>query len=405
MFKKLKRKMLTLNLATLTILLLVVLSILYITNSRNIQRNIDMELTRITSQEGFPGPLGGPPVEDDFNLIERNVSFIIITDLEGNITDSFSNFDADPSIYNEASTYVDSSHGSFDLDDSHWSYKQVIYNNYIMYGFLDTSSEHAYLTTMIYSYIAVFIASFLAVYAISSFITKRSIAGIKEAFIKQKQFIANASHEIKTPLAIISTNADILIEKDKSNKWLNNIKYETERMNKLTKDLLYLTKMSEEIPDEIIKSRSNLSELVESTTLTFEALAYAKEITVDYDITPEIFADIDENQFSQVFHILIDNAIKYTPTAGKIYIKLDCIHNNIIYSITNSGDGIRKEDIDNIFDRFYMGDKSRSANEKSFGLGLSIAKTIVENHQGKIYCESEENGNTTFFIKIKNKYI
>lgn len=405
MFKRLKRKMLALNLIILTVLLLAILSILYITNSHNIQGSIELELTRITSEDNFRGPLAVPPVEGDFSLTERNVSFVIITDLDGNITDTFSNFGADSSLYNEASMLVDSNHGSFELDDSHWSYKQAIYNNYIMYGFLDTSSENTYLTTMLYSYIAVFVASFLAVYAISSFITKRSINGIKEAFVKQKQFIANASHEIKTPLAIISTNADILIENDKSNKWLNNIRYETERMSKLTKDLLYLTKMSEEIPGEIVKSRVNLSELVESTTLTFEALAYGKDIKVDYDITSDIFADIDGNQFGQVFHILIDNAIKYTPKSGNIYIKLELIHNTIIYSIKNSGDGINSEDIDNIFDRFYMGDKSRSANEKSYGLGLSIAKTIIDNHQGKIYCESEVDGDTTFFIKIKNKYL
>ena len=405
MFKKLKRKMLTLNLTILTVLLILVLTSLYITNYRNIQQNIEFELNKITSNENFRGPDLPPVIQGEDILTDRSVSFVIITDLDGIITESFSSFGAEESLFTEALLAVDSDRGTFELEESHWAYRVVTYDNFVAYGFLDTTSEQVYLSTMLYSFIGVFIISFLAVYFISSYITKRSVDGIKEAFVKQKQFIANASHELKTPLAIISTNADILIEGDKKNKWLNNIKYETERMNKLTKDLLYLTKMSEQIPDEIIKSRVNLSELTESTILTFEALAYGKNIKVEYDITPEIFAEIDQNQFSQVLHVLLDNAIQYSPESGKIYIKLENIHNNILYSIENSGEGINQNDLDNIFDRFYMGDKSRSENEKSYGLGLSIAKTIVDNHQGKIYCESIKGEKTTFYIKLKNKYL
>jgi two-component sensor histidine kinase len=405
MFKKLKRKMLTLNLTILTVLLILVLTALYITNYRNVQQNIEFELNKITANESFRGPELPPVIQGEDILADRSVSFVIITDLNGTITDSFSSFEAEDSLFTEALLSVDGDRGTFDLEESHWAYRVVTYNSFVAYGFLDTTSEQVYLSTMLYSFIGVFVISFLAVYFISSYITKRSVDGIREAFVKQKQFIANASHELKTPLAIISTNADILIESDKKNKWLNNIKYETERMNKLTKDLLYLTKMSEQIPDEIIKSRVNLSELTESTILTFEALAYGKNINVEYHITPKIFAEIDPNQFSQVLHTLLDNAIKYAPKSGKVYIKLENVHNNIVYSIENSGEGINQSDLNNIFDRFYMGDKSRSENEKSYGLGLSIAKTIIDNHQGKIYCESIKDEKTTFYIKLKNKYL
>jgi signal transduction histidine kinase len=405
MFKQLKRKMLFLNLSILTILLLVVLGTLYLTNYQNIQKNIEFELNKITSNENLGQPILPPAIQGDDILSDRSISFIVITNLDGDILNTFSSFGADDSLYTEALDIIEGQRGRIELDDSNWTYKVVINNNIVSYGFLDTTDEQNYLSTMLYSYIAVFVVSFAAVYVISSYFTKRSISGIKEAFIKQKQFIANASHELKTPLAIISTNADILIENDKDNRWLGNIKYETERMNKLTKDLLYLTKMSEQIPDEIVKSRINLSELAESTVLTFEALAYGKSIDIKYDIAPEIYAEIDENQFSQLFHVLLDNAIKYSPESGKINIKLEISHNSIVYSIENTGEGISQTDLDNIFDRFYMGDKSRSANEKSYGLGLSIAKTIIDNHQGKIYCESTQDKLTTFYIKLKNKYM
>lgn len=406
MFKKLKRKLLTLNLSILTILLLIVFSTLYITNYQNIQRTIEFELNMITENDtiiggSLPHDIPNPNLEGN-----RNISFVIVTDLSGTVTEQQSNFGADDDIFSEALILVDDTlRGTIELDGSYWSYRVVTYGDFVTYGFLDTTSEQAYLSTMLYSFIGVFLISVVALFVISNYFTNRSVQGIKEAFLKQKQFIADASHELKTPLAIISTNTDILMETDKENKWLHNIRYEADRMNKLTKDLLYLTKMSEQVPDEIIKSRINLSELTESTILTFEALAYTKNIDIKYDLAPEVFADVDENQFSQVLHILLDNAVKYTPEAGKIDVKLEYLHNYIVYSVRNTGEGISSEDIKNIFDRFYMGDKSRSANEKSYGLGLSIAKTILDNHQAKFSCESTVGESTTFYIKFKNKYL
>lgn len=401
MFKKLKLKMLVLNLSILTVLLLAVLSTMYLTSYNDIQKNINEELNRMLVIE--PNDFSYPINMDEPYLPNRNVSFMITLSGDDEVIETDSNFTADDDFFTEALSLIDSDEGAFELDGSYWNYKSREINSNTIYVFVDTTSEHNYLTNMLTNFILIFIVSFVLVYLISNFITKRSIDKIKEAFEKQKEFVANASHELKTPLAIISTNADILIDKDKDNKWLGNIRYETDRMNKLTKDLLYLTKMNEQIPEEIMKTRTNLSELLESSILTFEALAYGKNISLTYDIEPEIFLELDPNQINQVFHILLDNAIKYTPENGTVVLKLDTYHNFVNFSIENSGEGINKEDLPNIFERFYMGDKSRSLNEKSYGLGLSIAKTIIDNHQGKIYCESIESEKTTFYIKFKNK--
>ena len=332
MFKQLKRKMLVLNLSILTVLLIAVFSTLYLTSYNQVQRTIDFDLGKIMNNynDTFPQTNPEPPDGDTPFLPERSVSFVIVTDQDGIIINYWYSFETSDDILLDSLEEANRTNGTFQLDGSFWAYKVEVRNDIIVYGFLDITSEHSYLTNMIWSFIAVFAGAFILVYLISNYFSNRSIERIKDTFEKQKQFIANASHEIKTPLAIIATNTDILLESDSSNKWLNYIKYETERMSKLTKDLLYLTKMNEQLPEEIFLSRTNLSELVESSILSFEALAYDKKINVNYEIQPEIFVDLDHNQFNQVFHILMDNAIKYTDQEGSINITLALIHNHIL---------------------------------------------------------------------------
>ncbi len=406
MFKQLRKKMLILNLSILSVLIFAVFATLYLTTYNNVQREIARDINTIIERSDnlFPpvNPLPNPSI--DGLLDNRIVSFVIITDLDGNITDSIAQFEVDDDFLNTALDSVVKINGEIELDGSYWSYKVVTYNNERVYAFLDITTQHEVLTNLIYTFVIIFSISFVAVYGISTYMTNRSLAKIKEAFSKQKQFVSNASHELKTPLAIINTNVDVLLSKDANteDKWLNNIKFETNRMNQLTKDLLYLTKMSEQTPKELMKHLINVSELTESTILSFEALAYEKELDLQFNVEKDISTEFVEEQYTQVLHILLDNAIKYTPNKGSIVISLEKTHNQIIFKITNTGDGIKKEDLNNVFDRFYMADKARSINPNSYGLGLSIAKTIIDNHSGKIYCESKLNESTTFYIKLKN---
>ena len=405
MFKQLKRKMLILNLSLLTILLIAVFMTLYISNYNQIQKQIDLDLARVMNnlRESFvdDGQLPPPINTEDapFNP-NQSMSFVIVTDYDGDVIQSWFSFDSEDDYLVALDLALDNE-GQFDLYGSRFAYRKDILANEVVYGFIDISNEQAFLTNMVWTFVFVFLGAFVIVYLISNYFSNQSINQIKEAFNKQKEFIANASHELKTPLAIISTNADILIQEHDDNQWLNNIKYETERMNKLTKDLLYLTKMSEQTPYEIVLSKTNISELVESSILGFEALAYDKDIDMAYKIEPDVYSMVDKDQISQVCHILLDNAIKYTNQNGFIKIVLETNHNQVIYSVMNSGQGISKDSINHIFDRFYMGDKSRTLNEKSYGLGLSIAQTIIDNHQGKITCVSEEGSFTKFSVRLK----
>lgn len=390
------------NLSILTVLLLVIFSILYITSYNNINRDVRNELIRLT--DGYNLGVNNPPAllpeGGNQSFPDRSISFMIVTDLDGNITSMNSNFSGSDDYLESTFALMTDKAGSFTLEDYTWKYLVKIDGNQILYGGVDFTSEQTYLNNMIFTYLIVFVCSFVLVYFISSYLTSHSLSRVKESFAKQKQFIANASHELKTPLAIISTNTDILMNEIQDNKWLNNIKYETNRMNKLTKDLLYLTKIEDTSSKETIKVNTNLSELVESTTLTFEALAYTKNITFNQNVEAGIFLNMNGPQINQVLHILLDNAIKYTNEGGEISVNLKKNSNNqVVYKISNTGDGIHEEDMSNIFDRFYMGDKSRTKNDNSYGLGLSIASSIIRNHNAKISCESNEEV-TTFKIKF-----
>ncbi|OQB59666.1 MAG: Sensor histidine kinase YycG [Bacteroidetes bacterium ADurb.Bin141] len=186
---------------------------------------------------------------------------------------------------------------------------------------------------------------------------------------------------------------------ENQSKWLYYIKSETERMTKLTNDLLYLTQVDYS-DQKMISAHFNLSETVENVLLTMEAVIFEHTIDLHYDIEPDLFIQGNREQLQQVAMILLDNAVKYTNPNGKISILLKRNHNILLLSITNTGEGIPQESLFKIFDRFYRTDKSRERKNGSYGLGLSIAKAIIEQHGGKITAKSVLNESTTFTIQL-----
>lgn len=244
----------------------------------------------------------------------------------------------------------------------------------------------------------------IILYFASRFFANRSIAPVKEAFEKQKQFIADASHELKTPLTIINTNADVLLSNSddtihNQSKWLHYIKSETERMTSLTNDLLYLTEMDDS-RSRMIYSKFNLSDVVENIILTMEAVIFEKHISLEYDIEPDLTVLGNSEQIKQVIMILLDNAVKYSNPKGSVTLSLKKQHNDMVLAVTNTGEGIAPEHLASIFDRFYRTNASRARKQGGYGLGLAIAKSIIEQHKGKIYAKSFVGESTTFYVHL-----
>ena len=284
--------------------------------------------------------------------------------------------------------------------------RNLYFNNY-SYSFkghnsltiLDNSFVKEKLQSLIKTSIFIFALLEIVIIVVSIKITSWIIKPVIETFNKQKQFIADASHELKTPIAVIMANSEALEKEPNEKKWLNNIKSESERMNELITNLLDLAKL-ENGKNKEIYNVEDLSKIAEISVLTFESLMFENKIKFEYNIQKDLKLKCNSVQIKQLIAILLDNAIKHSEENGEINVFLGKQKNDIVLSVSNKGKEIPKEIRDKIFERFYRADESRNRESNRYGLGLAIAKNIVVNHNGKILVNCE-GGYTTFKVVFK----
>lgn len=263
---------------------------------------------------------------------------------------------------------------------------------------LDNSKIKSSLLLSLEVSLFIFIILEILVIVLSRYLTIWIIKPVKESFAKQKQFIADASHELKTPLSVIVASSEAIDITNQNSKWLKNIEYEVNRMNLLISKLLDLAK-SERV-EEIVLVNNNLSKTVELSLLTFEGRAFEKDIKLSYEIEDNINILMDEDSIKELVEILLDNAIKHSKKNGSIKVSLKK-DSQVTLLVQNEGEPIPKGEEEKIFERFYRVDKSRNRKDNRYGLGLAIAKNIVLSHKGKIKASSLD-GITTFEVTLKN---
>ena len=265
------------------------------------------------------------------------------------------------------------------------------HNSLIIIDNIDTNNM---LLNELLSNIIIFVMCEAIIFIITYLITKWIITPVKKSFEKQKVFVADASHELKTPLAVMMASADAYMA-DKDDKWVVNMKNESERMIKLVTELLDLAKTEEE--QDIKMTENNLSDIIESSTLTFESLFYENKLKLKYNIEPNIKILCNESLITELISILIDNAIKHSKSKGHVNVNLYKKNKDVILEVINEGLPIKKEDEEKIFERFYKVDESRNRNSNNYGLGLAIAKNICIKHKANISANSND-GYTTFKV-------
>ena len=263
--------------------------------------------------------------------------------------------------------------------------------------FLDYTMEHS----MIYRLFKLcLIAGIIGIFVLAIlvwFLSGWMIEPVERAFEKQKQFIADASHELKTPLTIITTNAEILTGKLENDKWLLNILEQTKRMNHLVRDFLDLARLDNAQKQQDME-QFDLSHAVCGCALSFESIAFESHKSYQMDISDHLLYTGNEQEIKQLVTILLDNAFKYCDPEGIVSIKLTGKGEHRILSVYNTGKGISSEDQKHIFERFYRSDNSRSRETGGYGLGLAIAASITEKHKGQIKVKSDEESYTQITV-------
>lgn len=409
MISRLKKKFIIINMFLVSIVLIITFIGVYVFTYNKLSNASNSILKRVIEEKGYSEnknkKIGGEKIKNHqksgwnksvflvqldnenniINIIDKNIEIVEEEKLNEIVLDCIKNKNDYGIIINEDLRYL-----KHKTDDG------------LDISFIDRDEEIDTLNLLIKTSILVGTLSLVAFFIISIFLSSWAIKPAEEAFNRQKQFIADASHELKTPLTTILANAEILLSHKNETisneiKWIQYIKLESERMKALVDDLLFLAKLDYK-ENRVSFKEINLSDLIWSVILPFESLVFENNKKLESNIDSGIYFIGNENQIKQLVVILIDNAIKYCNEKGKIKIELNRSQNKINLCVNNSGLPIQKEEQEYIFERFYRVDKSRVRENGGYGLGLSIAKEIVELHKGQICVISDEEYGTTFKV-------
>lgn len=256
--------------------------------------------------------------------------------------------------------------------------------------------------TLAVSWSLLMVALFVIVICLSRYVTRP----IEKAWKDQQRFIADASHELKTPLTVILANASILRESPEKTvaeqeAWVEGISAEAERMQQLTESMLTLAQADAGVDRKQLMSEVDFSSVVEGQVLQFDAVAFERSLSIDDDVEEGVVVMGDELRLEGMVKTLIENACKYARQPSRVTVSLKAAKGNAVLAVSNEGDPIPQEDLPHLFDRFYRSDKARASEggTASFGLGLSIAKSTAELHKGSIGVASSGD-TTTFTVRL-----
>jgi Signal transduction histidine kinase len=271
----------------------------------------------------------------------------------------------------------------------------------------NVDSETSMLRRLLAIILAFTTGGMLAVVVAGYFLARRSLVPVKMAWERQQQFVADASHELRTPLAVIKTNAELLLRSpdrtiQEESVRITHIVRETIRMSRLVATLLTLARADAGQP-ELTPEEVALGDLVAAAVEQFGPLAEQKGVALTVAMTGPVILSADRERLHQLLVILLDNAVKYTPAGGRIVLAGRRQGGQVNITVTDTGRGIPSEDVPRIFDRFFRSDRARPRGEGGAGLGLAIARWIVESHGGKIRADSTVGAGTTVSVSLPVK--
>lgn len=399
MIRKLQIKFVVINMTIVTIMLFAILGLVYHLTQRNLETE---SIHMMKSIAANPFQLDRP---DDPPENLRLPFFILRINPEGELVSAEGGYYdlSDKTFLNSLiAESIESRQDIGIISEHNLRYCRVQIPRGMLLVFSDMSSEKRTLDNLVKSFALIGSFSFLAFLGLSILLAKWAIRPVEKAWNQQKQFVADASHELKTPLTVIMTNTELLqspqYTEQERKKFLSSISLMSEQMKQLVEHMLLLAK-SDNQQDSISMTKIDFSKLVLNSVISFEGIFMDKGLMLEDFIAPDIFIHGNKENLQQAVDILLDNAQKYSHPNTRTSVTLSNKEwNTCCLKISNYGNPISPEDLTHIFGRFYRIDKARS-RDGSFGLGLSIAKSIVTRHKGKIWAESK-NGINSFFIEL-----
>ncbi len=432
MIKKLRRKFILVSILSVTVVLVLMIGIINIINYKSVVRNADRILSMLTDGGGrFPGMNSRqganetdtnssrsrngsrrmPRNTDFFDRMARSINgennenspelryesrfFSVSMATDGTIiatrTDRISAVDDETAAEMAKEIYKSGKIFGF-IGDYRYRTTTLTDDGSTLVIFYDCGRSLGNARSFLIISSAISLICLILVYILIAIASKAVIRPAAEAYEKQKQFITDAGHELKTPLAIINADADVLelelgadSEEGGSNEWLDDIRKQTARLTELTGNLIYLAKTEEGSKNAFTFVDFPISDVIAQEAESFKAPAQASGKSLEVNIAEGLSFNGDQKAIRQLTGILLDNAIKYSPEGGTIKIRLKASGRNVAFSVTNrTKDKVTKENLKHMFDRFYRADSSHNSDTGGYGIGLSIARSIVEAHKGKI---------------------
>lgn len=397
MIKQLRRKIVLVITVIVAFLVAGMVISINVLNRTGTQNDIINQLNVISDRDGRPAPREMNPFHDmDEGYVDY---FSVMIDFDGKII----GFSINRNVLveqDEILPYVDQALNEGNeygyIGSYAYTVKEKNYGYIIV--FTDVSAKLESMNSLIITTGIIGAAAILVFFFIALLLSKWLVRPVKETFEKQKLFISNASHELKTPLAVISANADVLQSEIGDNKWLGYIRSESSRMSELVNELLSLARLEDKAGHKLQPVELNLSDLILRTALPFESTAFELGKTIETDVPPGIMCRCDESTVKHLVTILIDNAVKYSDEHGTIRVSLMEHSGKKRIEVFNTGEGIRPDKLEKVFERFYREDEVRNSKSGGYGLGLSIARAAAEAHGGRIYAESEYGSWAKFVV-------
>ena len=406
MIRRLKVKFVLLAMVSLLILLICIVTGMNIFNYNSVVSDADNTLDFLSGNQGdfpdFDGEL--PPMLPPFMRVETPYEsryFSVLMDSGGNVlqtdTRRVKAIDADDARLYGQQAYRSGKERAF-LED--YRYIRTSEGAVTRITFLDCGKQlHTYRKFLISS-ICMSGAGFLVCFAVIIFFSGKILKPVTESYEKQKRFITDAGHEIKTPLAIIKADTDVLEMEYGENEWLDGIRDQIRRLSGLTSDLVYLSRM-EEAETNLPMIEFPLSDVVSETAMSFQALAQTQNKTFLCQIPPMISYTGNEKAIRQLMNILMDNALKYSPEYGQISITVRKTGRQLCIAVFNtSAQPLTTEQLSHLFERFYRTDASRSSQSGGYGIGLSVAQAITAAHNGKITAASQDGQSLEISVQL-----